>query len=145
MDDYDKIKDYSWCENKMKSGYCRLETHDKQIGQSILMHWIITGKRYDHADRNPMNNRKYNLRAATDTENARNHNKQRNNTSGFIGVSFDKKGNKWMAYIVINKKHQCLGYFIDKNDAIIARLKAEKEYFGDFSPQKELFEQYNIN
>ena len=33
---------------------------------------------------------------------------------------------------------------LDLNDAIIARLKAEKEYFGDFAPQKNLFKKYNI-
>ena len=144
MDDYDKIKDYSWCENKMKSGYCRLETHDKQIGQSILMHWIIVGKKYDHADRNPLNNRKYNLRVATDVENARNHNKQKNNTSGYIGVSFHSGKNKWSAYIVVDKKRNHLGSFINKDDAIRVRLKAEKQYFGEFAPQRHLFEEYNI-
>ena len=35
--------------------------------------------------------------------------------------------------------------FINKNDAIIARLRAEKKYFGEFSPQQALFEQYGIN
>lgn len=33
---------------------------------------------------------------------------------------------------------------IEKEDAIIARLKAEKEYFGEFSANQDLFEKYNI-
>lgn len=31
-----------------------------------------------------------------------------------------------------------------KEDAIKARLKAEKEYFGAFAPQKHLYNKYNI-
>lgn len=29
-------------------------------------------------------------------------------------------------------------------EAIVARLKAEKEYFAEFAPQKILFEEYGI-
>lgn len=32
----------------------------------------------------------------------------------------------------------------DKIDAIKARLKAEIKYFGEFAPQKHLYEQYRI-
>lgn len=32
-----------------------------------------------------------------------------------------------------------------KEDAIKIRLKVEAKYFGDFAPQKHLFEQYKIN
>ena len=31
-----------------------------------------------------------------------------------------------------------------KKDAIIARLKAEKEHYGEFAPQRHLFAQYGI-
>lgn len=41
------------------------------------MHYLIVGKYFDHADRNPLNNRKYNLRKATIIDNARNHSKQK--------------------------------------------------------------------
>ena len=71
----------------------------------VRMHSYLGYKNYDHIDRDELNNRKYNLRPATIQENARNHNKQKNNTSGFIGVSWLKQQNKWRAYIYINKKH----------------------------------------
>ena len=35
--------------------------------------------------------------------------------------------------------------FDNKDDAIKARLIAEKKYFGDFAPQKHLYEKYNIS
>jgi len=37
-----------------------------------------------------------------------------------------------------------IGLFDNKDDAIKARLKAEKKYFGEFAPQRHLFEQYEI-
>ena len=37
-----------------------------------------------------------------------------------------------------------LGRYLDKNDAIIARLLAEKKYYGDLAPQLYLFDEYNI-
>ena len=37
-----------------------------------------------------------------------------------------------------------LGHFDNKDDAIRARLNAEVKYFGEFAPQKHLYEQYGI-
>lgn len=108
------------------------------------MHQIIVGKWSDHNDRNPLNNRKDNLRKASYAENTQNHSKRKDNTSGITGVTFNKHINKWQVCININKKRTHLGSFINKEDAIITRLKAEKEYYGEFAPQQNLFEKYNI-
>ena len=50
-----------------------------------------------------------------------------------------------MARIVLNKKDIYLGRYSNKEDAIKARLEAEIKYFGEFAPQRHLFEQYGIN
>lgn len=145
MDDYDKIKDYTWCEHKnSKKNYYALEAKDVSTNTVARMHWIIVGKNYDHADRNTFNNRKYNLRVATSQENTCNRNKFSNNTSGFIGVSWYEKSSLWSAYITKYGNRIHLGRYNDKEDAIKARLMAEKQYFGEFAPQRHLFEQYGI-
>jgi hypothetical protein len=144
MDDYDKIKDIYWYEKIRKNGFRRVAGTDRNSGKQVLMHIVLGFKWCDHSDRNELNNRKYNLRPATKQDNARNHNKQSNNKSGFIGVCFSQTANKWMSYIMINKKNIYLGYFIDKQDAIKSRLEAEKKYFGEFAPQKHLFKKYGI-
>ena len=67
-----------------------------------------------------------------------------NNTSGFIGVNFDKRCNRWFATIIVSGTYHCLGRFDNKEDAIVARLKGELQYLGNLSPQKHLFKEYGI-
>ena len=51
---------------------------------------------------------------------------------------------KWIADIRIDKKTKHIGVYLNKEDAIRARLNAENKYFGNFAPQRHLFEQYGI-
>ena len=143
LEDYDKIKNICWCERFSKN-YSKLVGRDITNGKNVVMHILLGYKGYDHIDRNALNNRKSNLRKATRQENARNRSLSTNNTSGCTGVYFNKSHNRWVAGIGYNNKHIRLGEFIDKADAIVARLKAEKEYYGEFAPQRHLFEEYNI-
>lgn len=145
MDDYDKIKDYCWYELFKSDMYSIPATRDLSTKKHKLIHHIIIGKYYDHIDRNPFNNRKYNLRKATPLDNSRNHSLRKDNKTGFIGVIWDKENDKWLSYIRVNNKHKNLGRFVDKNDAIKARLQAELKFFGpEFAPQRHLFKEYNI-
>jgi hypothetical protein len=90
-------------------------------------------KLVDHIDGDKSNNKINNLRLASKSENGRNRvNLPSNNTSGVIGVCWDKKAKKWKAFIMINGKQKHLGYFINKEDAIKVRKEGEIKYFGEF-------------
>jgi len=143
IEDYDKIKDYSWAHNNR--GYVSATLFKNK---RVLMHRLILNNKFeiiDHINKNRTDNRKCNLRGCTKSQNGANSNVPKNNISGFIGVSFVKKTNKWCARITVDYKDMHLGTFNNKEDAIRARLKAEKEYFGEFAPQRHLFKQYKIN
>lgn len=143
VNDFDIVKDFCWTESVTKTGLHRPVTWID--GKCIPIFHLLGCKDWDHADRNEMNNRRSNLRPCTTVENRRNKSIQSNNTSGFIGISWREDRQKYRVYITVeNKKQVFLGYFINKDDAIIARLKAEKEYFGEFAPQREMFEEYGI-
>lgn len=144
LEDYEKIKDYCWIEHTRDDGYKTLEARELHKQKIIRMHYIIFDKFCDHKDRNTFNNRKSNLREATPSQQSMNKNKRKDNSSGFIGVNWHKAQQMWVARINIDKKRKTIGYFNKKEDAIIARLKAEKEYYGEFSPQKHLFEEWGI-
>lgn len=142
LEDYDKIKNYCW--NKSQR-YIQTKLSD---GTKILLHKLITNTNentmVDHKDRNTINCRKENLRICTSQENNRNASRRKDNKSGVTGVCWSKKYNAWIAYIHKNKKQILLGKFDDKIDAIRTRLVAEKDMFGDFAPQKHLYEKYEI-
>lgn len=94
----------------------------------------------DHRNKNRADNRKENLRCCSRTENARNRGLQSTNKSGVAGVYFDKERSRWAANIIVNGKRKFLGRFETKEGAVMARLSKEVELFGEFSPQRELYE-----
>lgn len=51
------------------------------------------------------------------------------NTTGVKGVHMDKSRGLWVAYITDKGKHIHLGRFIEKEEAIKARILAEKQYW----------------
>lgn len=93
----------------------------------------------DHIDQDPSNNKIENLRLISQSQNLHNTGNPKNNTSGVKGVSWNKKCNKWCAYIMIDNKTTYLGLHIDFNKACQARKKAELKYFP------EIYKTYQAN
>ncbi len=103
--------------------------------QSVYMHRLILselGKETDHRDRDGLNNRTSNLRAATTAQNQFNQGRRKDNSSGVKGVYWCKRGNRWRAQIKVNKKHIYLGSYKEKSDAADAYARASAEYHGEF-------------
>lgn len=128
-EDYEYLSQWKWYYNR---GYAVRGANPK-----ILMHRIVNntpiGLDTDHINRNGLDNRKCNLRNATRQQNVIYRNKQKNNKSGYKGVSWHKHSNKWIAYVIINKKTKTIGYFKDIMDAVSAFDKKSKELFGEFA------------
>ena len=59
----------------------------------------------------------------------------KNNTSGFTGVGYNKRKSKWYASIRFCGKNYWLGYYSNKDDAIKIRKEAEEKLHEDFSQQ----------
>ena len=138
LEDYDKIKEYTWREDER---YVKTMINKKKL----KLHQFLGFDYYDHENRNCFDNRKNNLRKCDQADNAHNHSKAKNNTSGFIGVTFRKDIQKWESYIYLSKKRKNLGDYANKEEAIKARLEGELKYFGpQFSPQRDLFKKYKI-
>lgn len=58
--------------------------------------------------------------------------KNKNNSSGYNGISWSKQTSKWRAYINFRRKQYSLGSYDKIEDAINARKSAEKEIYGSF-------------
>jgi len=86
-------------------------------------HWPTLS--IDHINGIPADNRPDNLRDVAHIENHRNQRLRKNNTSGALGVSFNKRRSKWTAHITINGVYKHLGFFDSKDAAIGVRRSAE--------------------
>ena len=86
----------------------------------------------DHINHNKNDNNVSNLRWATKLENNQNRSISTNNTSGYSGITYVAKSNKWRAIITVNRRPKHLGYFVNKEDAIRVRREAEVLYFREF-------------
>ncbi len=73
-----------------------------------------------------MDNRIENLKEVTRFENMHNWGISKSNTSGFLGVHFDKVKNKFVASIMAKHKYYFLGYFGTAEEASIAYNQAKK-------------------
>ena len=87
----------------------------------------------DHEDRDSLNDRVKNLRLATDSQNLANARKRNDNKSGFKGVSWDKKAQRWRAAICVNQLQIHLGYFDTAEEGNAAYIKAAVQHFGQFA------------
>lgn len=97
-----------------------------KVGISRILMGMPPGH-VDHIDRNPLNNRKSNLRVVTIADNL--VNRAGDVDKKFKGVSWIKR-NKYKAYLFHEGKRTELGYFDNAKDAAMAHDKALFEASG---------------
>ena len=97
-------------------GYRRIKIHGKSYRAHRIIYFLETGeqpKEIDHRDRNTGNNKFFNLRDGTNGVNQRNKGLRKDNTSGYIGVTWNKRNKKW--FVSANQKY--IGCFTCKKEA----------------------------
>ena len=82
----------------------------------------------DHENGIPGDNRFSNLRCGTHAENGQNTKLSRANTSGYTGVTWDKRRRKWMAKIVVDGRWRFQGHSPTRELAYAAYLAAKARY-----------------
>ena len=133
--DFEKVKKHSWCVSK--TGYAVANVN----GKTKKMHRFLIGetefgKVIDHINRNPLDNRRKNLRVCTYQENCRNC----SNTKGRalpLGISKTQNGKKYRVRIMVDRKEICLGRYEKLEDALLARYLGEQKYFCGFRYNKK--------
>jgi hypothetical protein len=103
------------CGSVCSNGYLSIRVLNKSYKAHRLAWLYMTGEWpknvIDHVNGIKDDNRFCNLREATSSQNMFNCKLTKRNTSGFKGVSFNKRKNKFVAQIRINKKQTYLGVF----------------------------------
>lgn len=130
-EDFDKVKSYKW--SLSSNGYAVRGVKIKGTRKTniVLMHREILGltiqesPQVDHINRNKLDNRRENLRPATASTNALNTELRSSNKSGYRGVSWDWKRQKWFICTRKDGKTIAGGRFSKLEDAV----KAQKRLF----------------
>lgn len=124
------------------SGYQTLEINGHRYRAHrvawLYVYGIFPSEYLDHIDRNRSNNSISNLREATVTQNSGNTKVRADNSTGYKGVSLDKRSGRYRAYITINKKQKSLGYFSTAEEAAEAYNSAAATHFGEFKNENTI-------
>lgn len=129
-EDYEKVKDYCWC---ISNGYAVAPIRGEK-NKFIRMHRIIMNcgddEEYltiDHINHDTIDNRKNNLRIATDAENSWNSASSHNS-----GIKYNENLDKWNVFIFYKLQKINLGVFDRYDEALEIRDKAEKVFYDEF-------------
>jgi hypothetical protein len=98
--------------NLNKENYIKGFSVHQLVAMAFLNH-IPSGMNLviDHIDENKLNNKLENLQIITQRENAHKYYKQQKCESKYVGVTLDKKTNRWRARTHINGIREHLGMF----------------------------------
>ena len=129
-DDYELvIKYWKWQVTKNRN---HIYVQKRINNKLVYLHRLILNfpKGYvDHINHDTLDNRKSNLRIATNSDNLRNGNLRINNKTGINGVYFDKSRNKYLASIKVNYKKIFIGRYNTLEEAREKIEEKRKEYW----------------
>jgi hypothetical protein len=138
--DYDLLSRYKWYAATTRNKWYAETTLPQR--RNVRMHSMllppIPGKRVDHINGDGLDNRRDNLRLATQRQNNFNRIKcltvmGKSLTSKFKGVSWDQKRGKWRANINIFRKQKSMGRFDDEYLAARCYDLIAQQLFGEFA------------
>lgn len=124
-----KVGDIAGC---LCNGYVKIRVEVRRYRAHRLAWLYMVGDwpkdQLDHINGKRDDNRWANIREATSSENMKNRKINTNNTSGIMGVCWNKRSGRWDAQIKLGGRTIHLGSFRDKTAAILARMEGEKKY-----------------
>ena len=137
VEDIDLVKNIKWHRTNLQRStyYCHSNDKNWKCIHRLIMNVTDPDVIIDHINHDGLDNRKCNLRICTNQQNICNCKIPKNNKSGVKGVYWSKDKNKWTVQVTINNKTKYIGRYDDFDEAVKARLEAEKKYYGEFANQ----------
>lgn len=123
-----------WADKKRYTTYAYTQTIIDGTRKTIRMHQLITGNRdWDHANRDGLDNRRANLRAATRAQQC--WNSVGRGQYMYKGITHQKRltSRPWQARICYKGHQMHLGYFPTPEIAALAYNEAALKYYGGFA------------
>ena len=94
----------------------------------LYVYKVWPNNQIDHINHIRTDNSISNLREVDALGNSRNRSKASNNTTGFNGITWNTKLNKWRVRIAVKRKRIHLGYFSNLTEAIAIQNQAKIDY-----------------
>lgn len=94
---------------------------------------LLTSEFVDHINRNPLDNRRENLRIVTNAENLKNKGVYKKSKTRVKGVRWDEERRKFRAQIQVDKKKIMIGQYDTLEEAKEAYRQASIKYHGKFA------------
>ncbi len=118
-------------------GYVQIQIPKPRNYYAHVLAWLYVYGEWqpdlDHRNGVRSDNRIDNLRVATSAQNGANKAMQRNNTSGFVGVCWNKQAGKWEARINLHGKCRWRCFFHSAIEASQARQAALESVHGSYA------------
>lgn len=138
-EDVPLVADYNWfaqVERRADGNIARVYAVRHAMRRAVLLHRFLAqtpdGLETDHIDGNGLNNRRSNLRQATQAQNRQNARTRVDNAAGIKGVCWHGHSRKWLAQIRVDGKQRHLGIFKCRTAAAFAYAKASRKLHGEF-------------
>ncbi|MCA0358711.1 MAG: HNH endonuclease [Proteobacteria bacterium] len=135
-EDYQKVSHLSLRYVRSRYSHGSVRGYDKQLGKSVAVHRVIMaapkGVEVDHINRNPLDNRRQNLRLCDRQQNTRNRTYTKASDLP-KGVFRRRKDRSYRAMITIDGKQVALGSYDSPIQAALAYDHAAQKHFGEFA------------
>lgn len=134
-EDYARVMQFKWHASQIRGKWYASTTGEGD--KTFYLHRLImnapSGVQVDHENNNGLDCRRQNLRIASALENQSNRGMQKNNTSGFKGVTYDDRRRKYQARIQTRGKKLHIGYYATAEQAARAYDKFALVLHGEFA------------
>ena len=139
IDDYEnKIKPLGTKIFMYENGYCYFCVQKKGLNKKIKLHRYLMGVVekediiIDHINRNPLDNRKCNLRKGNTVLNTYNKDYSSNSTSKVKGVSWNKAMQKWRGQVQVNGVRKYTNPFKSFESCVEVTEALRKEMYEEY-------------
>jgi hypothetical protein len=144
-EDFERVSAFKWQAlelsrtdgSKRVYGYRCPPTPDRKSSVAVFLHRFILnapkGVYVDHRDHDGLNCTRSNIRLCTQSQNMGNLRRSNTNTSGYKGVSFDKRAGRYRAQISRKNRTVFIGYSDDPIFAAHMYDAAARHLHGSFA------------
>jgi hypothetical protein len=137
-EDYIWLAQFRWhCKVNSRAVYAVRTVQEQGRSKRIYLHRLLMntpqGKVCDHINHDGLDDRKANLRNCSVAQNNANRRRSRHGSSQYLGVSRDKRRDKWVAHIKEGGEEKYLGSFDVEEDAARAHDAAAWARHGPFA------------